>query len=74
MEEMNARGDTICISQRPQRRVPLEIDAEMCPWRPLVETFLCDLKDFKRIALRPDKTDTVFSVMIYAASALFNGR
>ncbi|MEM9578115.1 MAG: IS5 family transposase, partial [Pseudomonadota bacterium] len=40
----------------------------------LIENFFCDLKDFKRIALRADKTDTVFAAMIYAASALINGR
>lgn len=74
IEEMNARGATICISQRPQRKEPLDIDEEMYQWRHLVENFFCDLKEFKRIALRSDKTDTVFSAMIYAASALINGR
>ena len=64
----------ICVSQRPQRKAPLEIDEEMYKWRHLVENFFCDLKDFKRIATRSDKTDTVFSAMIYAASALINGR
>jgi transposase len=74
IEELNTRGATICISQRPQRKEPLDIDEEMYTWRHLVENFFCDLKEFKRIALRSDKTDTVFSAMIYAASALINGR
>lgn len=74
VEELNARGAIICISQRPQRKEPLDIDEEMYKWRHLVENFFCDLKEFKRIALRSDKTDTVFSAMIYAASALINGR
>jgi len=73
-DEMNARNATICISQRPQRKAPLEIDREMYKWRHLVDNFFCDLKDFERIATRSDKTDTVFSAMIYAASALINGR
>ena len=72
--ELNARGATICISQRPQRKEPMDIDLEMYKWRHLVENFFCDLKDFKRIATRSDKTDTVFSAMIYAASAIINGR
>jgi len=46
----------------------------MYKWRHLVENFFCDLKDFKRIATRSDKTDTVFSATIYAASALINGK
>jgi len=29
IEEPNARGASICISQRPQRRDPLEINQEM---------------------------------------------
>jgi len=74
IEEMISRDVTICISQRPQRKEPLEIDEEMYKWRHLIENFFCDLKDFKRIATRSDKTDTVFSAMIYAASALINGR
>lgn len=74
IEEMNARGATICISQRPQRTELLEIDEEMYKWRHLVENFFRDLKDFKRIATRSDKTNSVFSAMIYAASAIINGR
>ena len=48
IEEMDARGATICISQRPQRKVPLSIDEEMYTWRHLVENFFCDLKDIRR--------------------------
>ncbi len=72
--EMNARGALICISQRPQRKEPLEIDPVMYGWRHLVENFFCDLKDFRRIARRSDQTDTSFSAMIYARAALINSR
>jgi transposase len=71
---MNARGALICISQRPQRNTPLEIDPVMYGWRHLVENFFCDLKDFRRIAMRSDKTDVSFSSMIYACAALINSR
>lgn len=74
VDEMNERGALICISQRPQRIEPLEIDKIMYGWRHLVENFFCNLKDFRRIALRSDKTDTSFSAMIHACAALLNSR
>ncbi|MFC0375707.1 IS5/IS1182 family transposase, partial [Sphingobium indicum] len=36
--------------------------------------FFCKLKEFKRIAMRSDKTDQSFSAMIYLASAVINSR
>ena len=72
--DMNARGALICISQRPQRIAPLVIDLELYKSRHLIENFFMKLKEFKRIALRADKTDTSFKAMIYAAAALINSR
>lgn len=43
-------------------------------WRQLIENFFCNLKDFRCIALRSDKTDTSFSTMIHACAALINSR
>jgi transposase len=40
----------------------------MYKWRHLVENFFCDLKHFRRIATRYEKTDASFAAMIYAAS------
>lgn len=74
IDEMNERGALVCISQRPQRKEPLEIDEVMYEWRLLVENFFCNLKDFRRIAMRSDKTDTIFSAMIHACAALLNSR
>jgi transposase len=74
IEELNERGTKIVISQRPQRRVPLEIDDEMYKWRHLVENFFGKLKEFKRIAMRSDKTDESFEALIYACAALINAR
>jgi hypothetical protein len=42
IEEMKSRNASICISQRPQRKEPLEIDEEMYKWRHPVENFFCD--------------------------------
>ena len=74
IEDMNERGAKIVISQRPQRRNPLEIDEEMYKWRHLVENFFCKLKEFKRIAMRSDKTDPSYKAMIYAAAAVIHSR
>ena len=74
VEAMNARGAQIVISQRPQRLQPLDIDDEIYKWRRLIENFFCKLKEFKRIALRSDKTDESFESMIYACSAIINSR
>ena len=72
--DMNARGALICISQHPRRCKPLHIDPEIYKCRHLIENFFCKLKEFKRIAMRADKTDTSFKAMIYAVAAIINSR
>jgi transposase len=71
---MNERGAQIVIAQHPRRIQPLQIDAELYKWRHLIENFFCKLKEFKRIALRSDKTDESFEAMIYLSSAIINSR
>jgi transposase len=72
--ELNQRGGKIVISQRPQRKEPLGIDREVYKWWHLIENFFCKLKEFKRIAMRSDKTDTSFAAMIYLGSAIINSQ
>jgi len=72
--ELNERGAKIVISQHPRRARPIAIDAEIYKWRHLIENYFCKLKEFKRIALRADKTDQSFAAMIYVAAALINSR
>ena len=63
------------ISQRLNRRQPLSIDE--CMYRCLtsiVENFFGKLKEFKRIAMRSDKTDASFKATIYLASAVIQSR
>jgi transposase len=72
--ELNNRGAGIVISQRPQRTAPLAIDTEIYKWRHLIENFFCKLKEFKRIAMRSDKTDTSFEAMIQLGAAVINSR
>ena len=74
IDDMNDRGAKIVISQRAQRKNPLEIDEEIYKWRHLIENFFQKLKDFKRIAMRSDKTDQSFAAMIYVVSAIINAR
>ena len=72
--ELTRRGAKIVISQRPKRKVPLAIDLDLYKWRHLIENFFCKLKEFKRIAMRSDKTDTSFTAMIYLGATIINSR
>ena len=72
--DLNERGAKVVISQHPRRTKPLKIDAEMYKWRHLIENFFCKLKEFKRIALRADKTDHSFAAMINLAAAVIASR
>jgi len=72
--ELNERRAKIVISQRPQRVAPLQIDLEIYKWRHLIENFFCKLKEFKRIAMRSDKTDQSFAAMIHLAAAVIQSR
>jgi transposase len=72
--DLDARGAKGVIAQHPRRTSPLDIDAEIYKWRHLIENFFCKLKEFKRIALRADKTDQSFAAMIHLAAAVINSR
>jgi transposase len=72
--DLDARGAKIVISQHPRRTKPLVIDAEMYKWRHLIENFFGKLKEFKRIAMRADKTDQTFTAIIHLAAAVIASR
>lgn len=74
INDLNERGAKIVISQHSRRSRPLPLDRELYKWRHLIENFFCKLKDFKRIAMRADKTDESFSAIIYLAAAVINSR
>ena len=69
-QELDARGATAVIPPKANRAKPIACDFAMYRWRHLVENFFCDLKQFRRIATRYDKTDQSFSAMIYLAASL----
>ena len=72
--ELDARDAKAVISQHPRRAQPLAIDEEMYKWRHLIEYFFGKLKEFKRIAMRADKTDQSFASMIHLTAAVINSR
>lgn len=72
--ELNDRGAKVVISQHSRRSQPLAIDLEIYKWRHLVENFFCKIKEFKRIAMRSDKTDQSFAAMIHIAAAVIHSR
>jgi transposase len=74
LANLDDRGAKVVISQHPRRSQPRRIDEEMYKWRHLIENFFCKLKEFKRIALRADKTDQSFSARIHLAAAVINSR
>ena len=72
--DLDRRGAKVVTAQHPRRTAPLQIDTEMYKWRHLIENFFCKLKEFKRIAMRADKTDQSFAAMIHLAAAVINSR
>ncbi len=74
IDNLDARGAKVVISQHPRRAKPLAIDVEMYKWRHLIENFFCKLKEFKRIATRADKTDRSFAAMIHLAATVIASR
>ena len=72
--DLNERGAKVVISQHSRRSRPIAIDPEIYRWRHLIENFFCKLKEFKRIAMRSDKTDQSFSAMIYLATSIIHSR
>src|SRR6202167_4443117 len=72
--DLNARGAKIVISAHPRRAQKRRFDAEIYKWRHLIENFFCKLKEFKRIAMRADKTDRSFKAIVYLAAAVINSR
>ena len=73
-QHLLAQGCQVVIAQKSNRRAPLQIDMEVYKWRHLIENFFCKLKEFKRVAMRSDKTDSSFAAVITLASAVINSR
>jgi transposase len=72
--DLDQRGAKVVIAQHPRRTSSLPIGPELYKWRHLIENFFSKLKEFKRIAMRADKTDQSFAAAIYLAAAVINSR
>ncbi len=68
--ELDSRGAQAVIPPRSNRAIPIPCDFDIYGWRHLVENFFCNLKQFRRIATRYDKTDTSFAAAIHLAAVL----
>ena len=74
IEPLLARGKTFVIPPKSSRKVQRDFDKDAYKARHLIENFFCKLKEFKRIAMRADKTDRSFQAMIYLTAAVINSR
>ena len=61
--ELDERGAMAVIPPKADRARFIPCDFAICKWRHLVENFFCNLKEFRRVATRCEKTDTSFAAM-----------
>jgi transposase len=69
-EHLAEHGIEAVIPQRDGASRHYEFDREKYKWRHLVENFFCQIKAFRRIATRYEKTDKCFAAMIYLVAAV----
>ena len=62
-----------CI-RTSERCISANLDKEVYKWRHLIEKLFCKLKEFKRIAMRSDKTDQSFAALIYFTNAVIHAQ
>ncbi|WP_455271045.1 IS5 family transposase [Rhizobium herbae] len=55
----------VVIPPKADRKQPIACDFAMYRWRHLIENFFCNLKQFRGIATRYDKTDESFAAFIF---------
>ena len=72
--ELDNRGAVAVIPPKANRVTTIPCDFEMYKWRHLVENFFCQIKEFRRIATRYDKTDTSFAAMVHLVGSVLATR
>ena len=70
--ELEERGSVAVIPPRRNRKEQRAYDKEAYKKRHLVENFFCDLKEYKKIAMRSEKTDESFAANIYLAATILS--
>ena len=68
--ELDDRGAMAVIPPKADRARRIACDFAMYRWRHLVENVFCNLKEFRRIATRYDKTDSSYAAAIHLVGAL----
>ncbi|QMT48746.1 transposase [Neisseria bacilliformis] len=58
------------LPPRKGRSTERHYDREKYKWRYLIENFFCRIKEFKKIAMRCEKTDESFAANIYLAATV----
>jgi transposase len=66
--QLNERGALAAIPPKADRKCEIPCDFAINRWRHLVENFFCNLKQFRSITTRYDKTDQSFSATIRLAA------
>lgn len=74
VDAIRAQGACVVIPQRKTRLDRRPFDGALFKARHLIENFFRKLKEFKRIAMRSDKTDRSFAAMIHLTAAIINSR
>ena len=69
-ERLAKDGAEAVIPFRKGTRSDGDYDREKYKWRHLVENFFCQIKAFRRIATRYEKTDRCFAGMLYLVSTV----
>ena len=67
--DLDDRGALAVILPKADRARPIACDVAMYRWRHLVDNFFCNIKEFRRIATRYDKTDTSFAAASHLLSS-----
>ena len=70
IEPLLARGKSVVIPPKSNRKVQREFDKEAYKARHLIENFFCKLKQYRAIATRYDKTARNFLAGIHLAAAI----
>jgi transposase len=67
---LQARGKSVVIPPRSNRKIRRDFDKDAYKARHLIENFFCKLKQYRAIATRYDKTARNFAAAIHLAAAI----
>ena len=74
LEELDQRGATAVIPPKANRKTQRQYDKHVYKWRHLVENYFAEIKEFRGIATRYDKTDCSYRAAWYLAATVISAR